>query len=421
MAGLRTLDVGRLRGRAVTRDPDEPDRASTPLELFFDLTFVVAVARASAALDHELVEGHVADGVWGFVGVFFAVWWAWMNGTWFASAHDADDVPYRLLTLVQMAGVLVLATGVTEALEDGDWLVVTVGYSIMRVGLAASWLRVARDEVAGRTRALRYAAGISVLQLFWFARLALPEDAAVVGFLVLVAAELAVPVWAERAAGTPVFHAGHIEERYGLFTIIVLGESVLSAATGFQAALDAGGLTADLLAVGIGGLVLAFTAWWLYFDHPGHIRPRRDIAFRWGYAHVVIFAALAAMGAGLQVATEAVTGHGEDRIAALAVAVPVAAYLLGLVLVMVVTGTSPFDEGAYSKVGGAAVVLVLGMLAPVGAAVAGSAAVMAVLATWMVLSEGGPRAVPDVATVADGVRPGSSPGDGLHVPYGGGP
>ena len=209
MAGLRTVDVGRLRGRAVTRDPDEPYRASTPLELFFDLTFVVAVARASAALHHELVAGHVAEGVWGFIGVFFAVWWAWMNATWFASAHDADDVPYRLLMLVQMAGVLVLATGVTDALEHDDWLVVTIGYAVMRVGLAVSWLRVARDEPAGRTRALRYAAGISVLQVLWFARLALPHGAVgIAGFLVLVAAELAVPVWAERAAGVPVFHAG---------------------------------------------------------------------------------------------------------------------------------------------------------------------------------------------------------------------
>ena len=311
MAGLRSVDVGRLRGRAVTRDPDEPYRASTPLELFFDLTFVVAVARASAALHHELVAGHVAEGVWGFVGVFFAVWWAWMNATWFASAHDADDVPYRLLMLVQMAGVLVVATGVTDALEHDDWLVVTIGYAVMRVGLAVSWLRVARDEPAGRTRALRYAAGISVLQVLWFARLALPHGAAgTAGFLVLVAAELAVPVWAERAAGAPVFHAGHIEERYGLFTIIVLGESVLSASAGFQAALDEGGLTAELFAIGVGGLLLAFTSWWLYFDHPGHMRPRREFAFRWGYAHVVIFASLAAMGAGLQVATEAVTGHG---------------------------------------------------------------------------------------------------------------
>jgi len=397
MAGLRTVDVGRLRGRAVTRDPDEPYRASTPLELFFDLTFVVAVARASAALHHELVAGHVAAGVWGFIGVFFAVWWAWMNATWFASAHDADDVPYRLLMLVQMAGVLVLATGVTDALEHDDWLVVTIGYAVMRVGLAVSWLRVARDEPAGRTRALRYAAGISVLQVLWFARLALPHGAVgIAGFLVLVAAELAVPVWAERAAGAPVFHPGHIEERYGLFTIIVLGESVLSASAGFQAALGEGGLTAELFAIGVGGLVLAFASWWLYFDHPGHLRPRRELAFRWGYAHVVIFAALAAMGAGLQVATEAITGHGEARTAALAVAVPVAGYLLGLALVMIVTGTAPTDERAYPKFIGAVVVLAVGALAPVAATVAGAAAVMVVLAAWMVVSAVDPGQSPAV-------------------------
>jgi len=421
MAGLRTLDVSRLRGRAVTRDPDEPYRASTPLELFFDLTFVVAVARASAALHHELAGGHTATGVWGFVGVFFAVWWAWMNASWFASAHDADDVPYRLLMLLQMAGVLIVASGVTEALEHDDWLGVTIGYSVMRVGLAISWLRVARDEPSGRTRALRYAAGISVLQVLWFARLALPDDLRLAGFLALVVAELAVPVWAERAAGAPVFHPGHIEERYGLFTIIVLGESVLSAAAGFQVALDAGGLTGGLFAVGVGGLVLAFSSWWLYFDHPGHLRPRRDQAFRWGYAHVVIFASLAAMGAGLQVATEAVTGDGDVRIAALAVAVPVAGYLLGLALVMMVTGTPPTDERVYPKFGAAAAVLVIGALAPVAATVAGSAAVMVVLATWMVLTAGGPGPIPNVAVMSDGGTPGSTTEEDGRVSYGGGP
>ena len=211
----------------------------------------MAVARASAALHHELVAGHVADGVWGFAGVFFAVWWAWMNATWFASAHDADDVPYRLLMLLQMAGVLVVAAGVTEALEHGDWLVVTIGYGVMRVGLAASWLRVARDEPAGRTRALRYAAGISVLQVLWFARLALPRrPASSRGSSSWSWPSWPCPCGPSGRPGAPVFHAGHIEERYGLFTIIVLGESVLSASTGFQAALDEGGLTADLFAVG---------------------------------------------------------------------------------------------------------------------------------------------------------------------------
>ena len=119
---------------------------STPLELFFDLCFVVAVAQASASLHHELVEGHIADGIVGFLMGFFGVWWAWMNFTWFASAHDADDVPYRLLTLLQMAGVLVYAAGVPAAVEDHVFTLAVVGYLIMRAALITQWLRVARHH-----------------------------------------------------------------------------------------------------------------------------------------------------------------------------------------------------------------------------------------------------------------------------------
>jgi low temperature requirement protein LtrA len=397
MAGPSIPRIDRLRGRGVVRDAAEEHRTSTPLELFFDLIFVVAVARAAAALHHELAAGHVADGIVGFAGVFFAVWWAWMNYTWFASAHDSGDVTHRLLTLVQMAGALVLAVGVTGALEQDDWLVVTIGYAIMRTGLAASWLRVARDEPAVRVRALRYAAGVTTLQVLWFARLALPDTLAQIGFAVLVVAELAVPKWAERASPEPIFHPEHIEERYGLFTIIVLGESVLSAATGFQTAFEETGLTNELLTVGLGGLLLAFTAWWLYFDQPRHLTDDPTVSFRWGYGHIVIFASLAAVGAGLQVATEAVTGHAGDRVAAWAVAVPVAGYLLGLVLVMAVTGTPLRSPHLAAKLAGAAAILALGAVESPAATVAGSAAVMLVLTASMAMSapapDDDPRAV----------------------------
>jgi hypothetical protein len=94
------------------RDPHEPHRSSTPLELLFDLCFVVAIAQAGARLHHGIVEGHASHASLGYAVVFFAIWWAWMNFTWFASAYDTDDVPYRLLVLVQIAGVLVLAAGV---------------------------------------------------------------------------------------------------------------------------------------------------------------------------------------------------------------------------------------------------------------------------------------------------------------------
>src|SRR5919201_2716385 len=125
----------------VARDRDEPHRASTPLELLFDLCFVVAVAQAAAQLHHGLAEGQVGRAVLGYVLVFFAIWWAWMNFTWFASAYDTDDVPYRLLTLLQIAGVLVLAAGVPAAFTAYDFTTMTIGYVVMRIAMIAQWLR----------------------------------------------------------------------------------------------------------------------------------------------------------------------------------------------------------------------------------------------------------------------------------------
>ena len=90
------------------------------MELLFDLCFVVAVAQAGGRLHHALAENHVGQGVVGYGMVFFAIWWAWMNFTWFASAYDCDDVPYRLATLVQIAGALILAAGVPRAFDARD-------------------------------------------------------------------------------------------------------------------------------------------------------------------------------------------------------------------------------------------------------------------------------------------------------------
>jgi low temperature requirement protein LtrA len=385
------VDFGRLRGRAVVRDRDEDHRTSTPLELFFDLTFVVGVGRAAEALHHELVAGHILHGIIGFAGVFFAVWWAWMNFTWFASAHDSDDVGHRLLTLIQMAGALVLACGVHQAVEHGDFLVATIGYVIMRVGLVGSWLRVARDHADQRPRALRYTTGLVALQVLWLARLSLPNTAATVGFVVLAIGELVVPYVAEHAAEAAIFHPEHIEERYGLFTLIVLGESILADTAGFQSAVDEGGLSARLLALGVSGLLIAFAAWWIYFDHPGHLTPNPELAMRWGYLHVVVFTSLAALGAGLHVAAEAVAGEASERTGALAVAIPVAGYLIGIVLLMVATRHVPSSIYIVPKLVGAALILIVGLVGSVVATMVVAAAVMVVMVVIMIIVAPAPR------------------------------
>ena len=151
----------RLRTTMSSRDPEEAHRASTPLELFFDLTFVVAIAQAANSLHHGLVEGHAQNVLVGYPLVFFGIWWAWMNFTWFASAYDTDDVLYRLAVLVQISGVLVYAAGVPRAMEHQDFTVGVLGYVIMRVGLIAQWLRAAHSDPAHRACCLRYAAGSS--------------------------------------------------------------------------------------------------------------------------------------------------------------------------------------------------------------------------------------------------------------------
>jgi low temperature requirement protein LtrA len=347
------------------RSAQEPHRASTPLEAFFDLCFVVAVAAAGVPLHHSLVEGHVGFGVEHFLLVFFAIWWAWMNFTWFASAYDTDDDVYRITTLLQIAGALVLAAGVEPAFDDGDFRVVTAGYVIMRLALVGQWLRAARSDVERRPVALRYAFGVAIVQVAWLLRLAVPEGLLVAAFLVLVVAELAVPIWAERASGGPTtFHPHHIVERYGLFTLIVLGETVSAATLAVRGALDEGGHeTRPLLELAVAGLIIVFALWWIYFDRSAHnlLNTLRG-SMMWGYGHFFIFAAAAAVGAGLSVGVDHTTGTAEisDRLNGYAVAVPVAVYLFTVWLLHI----RPHQSGPMLVVYPVATVLVL--LAPLG-------------------------------------------------------
>lgn len=315
------------------RSPDEPHRVATPLELLFDLCFVVAVAQAGARLVHALAEGDPGHGVTGYLFVFFAIWWAWVNFTWFASAYDCDDVPYRIATLVQMAGVLVLAAGIPRAFDDAQYAVAITGYLIMRVALTLQWLRAAHGETGpARTAALRYAAGLVVVQVGWVVLLLLPDAAWAWGFVPLA---IAVPAFAEHRHRTP-WHPHHIAERYGLFTIIVLGETISAATVAVQSALDESAALDTLVPIAAGGLLLVFAAFWIYFAVPIHqyLTSNRQ-AFLWGYGHYVILGSAAAIGAGIEVAVEQATHHAHlsTRAASFAVTLPTALFMTTVWLV----------------------------------------------------------------------------------------
>lgn len=203
---------------------------------------------------------------------------------------------------------------------------------LMRLALVTLWLRAARADPPRRRSAQRFALGVFLVQVAWVALLLAPRELGFVGFWILAACELLIPVWAERAAPT-TWHPEHVAERYGLFTLITLGESILAASVAVHSATEAGASAGSLLSIIVGGLLIVFSFWWLYFERPGHeVLTSLKAAFVWGYGHYVVFAAAAAVGAGLAVSVDHATHHTEisDVAAGAAVAVPVAVYLLCL-------------------------------------------------------------------------------------------
>jgi low temperature requirement protein LtrA len=323
------------------RDPLERHRAATPLELLFDLAFVVAFGQAADQLAHAIAADHIAVGLTGFAFIMAAACWAWINFSWFASAYDTDDWFYRITTMVQMAGVVVFALGIPavfHSIEEGvhvDNAVVVAGYVVMRVAFIAQWVRVAVQDPARRAAALTFIRWLGLAQAGWVLMVII--DPPMAWFIPLATAlfalEMTAPVRAERAAKTP-WHAGHIAERYGLLAIIALGEGVIGTVAAVATVIEHQDWSLEAILIVTAGLGLTFGLWWIYFMMPsGLVLARfRERGFGWGYFHIVLYAAIAGMGAGLHVAAYVVEGESEVGVpgAITAVAVPVLVFVLAL-------------------------------------------------------------------------------------------
>lgn len=313
-----------LRRPMSGRDIHESHRSSSPLEALFDLTTVVAVAAAAAHLHHDLAGGHYLEAVPDLLFSFFAVWWSWMNFAWFSSAYDTDDTGYRFATLIQMVGVLLMAAGLNQGAEGQ--FTDTIGYTVMRIAMIALWLRAAREHTERRVTCRRYASGLAAVQSLWLLRLALmaalPPGWMMPSFVALVAAELAIPGWAERAGGTP-WHPHHIAERYGLFTIILLGECMVGTAGAMGGVLKAQGWSVNLAVVSLATVGLIVGLWWTYFLVPFAqvLQRRRERGFLWGYGHAFVFVALAALSGVLEVMADLLATPAEHADGA-AVSIP---------------------------------------------------------------------------------------------------
>jgi low temperature requirement protein LtrA len=342
------ISAHRIR-KMIGRDPLQRHRSASPLELLFDLTFVVAFAQAGDQLAHFLAEGHISTAVSGFAFIVIAVCWAWTSYTWFASAFDTDDWFHRVLTMVQMVGVVIFALGIPDVFhsidagEPLDYRVVAIGYVVMRIAMVAMWVRVAIEDPANRRTALLYIVFTAGAQLGWvvIAFLRIDNPPIVIALIVVLwTVELGGPVvstWDSRESkdswhGTP-WHAHHIAERYGLLVIITLGEGILGTIAAVAASVTHVGWTPESVIVVVAGVGLTFGLWWTYFIFPSGIvlDRHRERKWAWSYGHIPLFGAIAAVGGGLHVAAYAAEGEAVIGTLGIVLTVAIPVFVFGVV------------------------------------------------------------------------------------------
>ena len=302
----------------------ESARKVTWLELFFDLMFVAAIAQVAAPFrDDYSVAGLVR-----FAPLFLLIWLAWTGHTAYATRFDTDDIVQRGLTLVQMFTVAVMAANARDALDSRSSAGFAAAYGVVRLLLVAQYARARRVRGAGPL-AMRYALGHGVAALIWLASAVLPAPERFIAWGVAFALDLGTPWAAVPHSVTAPPDAAHLPERFGLFTLILLGESVAAVMHGMESQEDwpiEAALSAFL------GMTSLFLIWWWYFDGADavseqHVRSGREaLRFHvWTYAHFPLCLGIVIVGVGIQrmvtAASHALLMSGETKLAVAGAAV----------------------------------------------------------------------------------------------------
>ena len=284
--------------RLWSADPSQPRRASW-LELFFDLIFVAAVAQVGVPLG----EDYTLHGLVRYALMFLLIWWAWLGHTMYSTRFDADDVVQRLLTLLQIFAAAAMAANAKSAFDSRDSAGFGAAYAVLRAVLVVQYLRARRLKETRRLTTL-YSVGFGAASFLWgiAAILPVPTRFWLWGAALLI--DMGTPWLAVQYTDKCPPDAEHLPERFGLFTIILLGESVAAVMHGMESQ-EMWSPSAAISA--FTGLSLAFGYWWWYFDgaHGAakrHVTSnRKTLLFQiWSYAHLPLYLCVAVVGVGVE-------------------------------------------------------------------------------------------------------------------------
>ena len=281
----------------------QPERRASWLELFFDLCFVVAVG----AVAHTLHDEPTIAGLGLFAALFIPVWWSWMEYAWYATSFPEGGTLNRIGAFAAMLTVLAMAAQVGAA-SHGDPRGFLLAFVIFHAIVVMLFLRASRLYPELYAFSVRYATGFGIAAVVWLVSLALPEEIRPLVWVIALVIDLVTPWLAVRAATVRTFDVSHIPERYGLFTIIVLGEAIIAVARSMSEV----PWTPAAVTTAVAGFVIAVVIWWAYFAHPhAELLERGRLAsFIWGYGHIFVWMGIAMTGVGIELAIEAAaTGH----------------------------------------------------------------------------------------------------------------
>jgi low temperature requirement protein LtrA len=271
----------------------------TWLENFYDLILAIIVFQLSRDLNQDVsVYGFLS-----FVALFIPVVWSWVGVTFYSTRFETDDLAHRLLMLLQIAAAAFMAVSVPDGLgKNSSWF--ALSYTIMRTILVIEYLRTRRHVPAARQLTTRYSIGFSIAAGIWFASIFVPPPIRFIMWIIGLAADIGTPLLFARQLSVQFApHVHHLPERFGSFTIIVLGISILGVVNGIAAH---NWTVSSIISAGL-GLGIAFSLWWIYFDtvDGSEIRALREnkqigIYITWLYIHFPLIIGFTAFGVGIE-------------------------------------------------------------------------------------------------------------------------
>ena len=319
--------------RLLTLRSDAGERHASWLELFFDLVFVLAVAQVTQIL----VKNSDIVGFLEFAILFVPIWWSWVGFTFYADRFESNETTYRVFTFAAMLAVSAFSLTLSNAFTPAGDFSLVVAYVLVRSILIGLYIRAAYYVPLARPLILRLVTGFSAgVVIFLISLLAEPPLRYYIwGAAVLV--ELFTPLFNVRQNRIIPLDYSHIPERFGLFTIIVLGEAVIATATGAAAV----SWTFTTIAMASIGFAMAACVWWVNFEFVEDDAVKSPFLFPrfvYLYSHYFVVASIVALGVGVE---HAIKETGEEHLHLPTLALlggSIATYLAAVTIVKLAAG-----------------------------------------------------------------------------------